>query len=225
MGHYRFLVDTPGALAVFREEYGVLEDVHLELGVGNTTPWGRLDQCPFTVLSTIEKGLHFPVQPLMCEFLRRTGLAPTPYTLGHTTDGFNYYLKIRSGKEKLVTSTLDKDMHNDDFFWVSGNYETTDVPGWYISKNFGSTPIETLQATYFNPGKAALKVVLRYRHRDCHDLLGYVLSYRYTTPRRSRVIDFLKRKWPNGENLITATSTELRASPLAPQRPVKHLAP
>ncbi|GMP24968.1 hypothetical protein CsSME_00002047 [Camellia sinensis var. sinensis] len=147
MGRYRFLVDTPVALAAFREEYGIPDDVHLELGVEDTTPWGRLDQCPFTVLFIIEVGLHFPVNPLICEFLRCTGLAPTQvstntyriineihelnnrlgtnlglaeilrqYTLGHTSDGLAYYLKIRPGKEKIVTGTLDKDLHDDDFF-------------------------------------------------------------------------------------------------------------
>ena len=120
------------------------------------------------MLSIIEGGLRFPVNPLMTEFLRRTGLAPTQvstntyriingvhelnnrlganlglaeilrqYTLGHTGDGFAYYLKIRLGKEKIVTSTPDMDLHDDNFFWVSGNYETADVPGWFIRKNFG----------------------------------------------------------------------------------------
>ncbi|CAL5338262.1 unnamed protein product [Camellia sinensis] len=77
MGKFHFLVDTPAALAAFREEYGIPADVHLELAEEKTTPWGRLDQCPFTVLSIVEGGLRFPVNPLMTEFLRRTGLAPT----------------------------------------------------------------------------------------------------------------------------------------------------
>ncbi|GMP98890.1 hypothetical protein CsSME_00046598 [Camellia sinensis var. sinensis] len=125
MGRFRFLVDTPAALAIFRGEYGIPADIHLELGEIETTPWGRLDQCPFTMLSIIEEGLRFPVNPLMTEFLRRTELAPTQvstntyriingvhelnnrlgtnlglaeilrqYTLGHTGDGFAYYLKI-----------------------------------------------------------------------------------------------------------------------------------
>ena len=77
MGCYRFLVDTPVALAAFREEYGIPVDVHLKLGAKETTPWNRLDQCPFTVLSIKEGGRRFPVNPLLCKFLRRTGLAPT----------------------------------------------------------------------------------------------------------------------------------------------------
>ncbi|GMP87746.1 hypothetical protein CsSME_00039992 [Camellia sinensis var. sinensis] len=146
MGRYCFLVDTPVALAMFREKYNIPDDVHLELSVEDTTPWGRLDQCPFIVLSIIEGGLRFPVNPLIWEFLRRTGLAPTQvstntyrimngihelnnrlgtnlglaeilcqYTLRHTGDGLTYYLKIRPGKEKIVTGTPDKDLHGNNF--------------------------------------------------------------------------------------------------------------
>ncbi|GMP89088.1 hypothetical protein CsSME_00040803 [Camellia sinensis var. sinensis] len=129
MGRYRFLVDTPVILAAFWEKYGVPTDVHLELNAEDTTPWGRLNQCPFTVLSIIEGGLRFPVNPLICEFLRRIGLAPTQYTLGHTGDGLNYYLKIKLGKKKIITGTPNKDIHDDDFFWVSRNYKTVDVSG------------------------------------------------------------------------------------------------
>ena len=64
-------------MAVFREDYGIPADVHLELAEIETTPWGRLDQCPFTVLSIVEGGLRFSVNPLLTEFLCRTGLAPT----------------------------------------------------------------------------------------------------------------------------------------------------
>ena len=147
MGKFRFLVDTPAALAAFREEYGIPADVHLALAEMEPTPWGRLAQCPFAVLSVIEGGLRFPINPLMTEFLRCTGLAPIQvspstyriingvhelnnrlginlclaeilrqYTLGHTGDGLAYYLKIRPGKEKIVTGTPDKDLHDDDFF-------------------------------------------------------------------------------------------------------------
>ncbi|KAF5933905.1 hypothetical protein HYC85_030076 [Camellia sinensis] len=193
MGKFRYLVETPAALAAFREEYGVPADVHLELAEEETTPWGR-EECPFTVLSIVEGGLRFPLNPLITEFLRRTGLAPTQvstntyriingvhelnnrlgirlglaevlrqYTLGHTGDGLAYYLKIRPGREKIVTGTPDKDLHDDDFFWVSGNYETAEVPGWMISKNFGSTSIQALQANYNFPNVEAIRTALRYR--------------------------------------------------------------
>ena len=77
IGKFRFLVDTPTALTVFREEYSIPADVHLVLAEEETTPWGRTKQCPFTVLSIIEGGLRFPLNPLITKFLRRTGLAPT----------------------------------------------------------------------------------------------------------------------------------------------------
>ena len=54
MGKFRFLVDRAAALAAFREVFGILADVHIELAEMEITPWGRLDQCPFTVLSVIE---------------------------------------------------------------------------------------------------------------------------------------------------------------------------
>ncbi|CAL5335536.1 unnamed protein product [Camellia sinensis] len=155
-------------------------------------------------------------------------------------------------------------MHDDDFFWVFGNYETADVPGWYISKNFGSTckscslpgqpiflhcsalmsfllshfaAIEALQANYYNPNEAAIRTVLWYHNRDCHKLLGYVPSFRYTAPRWSRVPNFLRApslppdptlpdvpfirlteeekmaKRSRIKNLITATSAELPSVP------------
>ncbi|GMP83763.1 hypothetical protein CsSME_00037559 [Camellia sinensis var. sinensis] len=77
MGKYRFIVSSPGALAEFRREYNIPDDVILELAKKGDTPWGDLDRCPFTVVSIVEGGLRFPVQPLICEFLRQTRLCPT----------------------------------------------------------------------------------------------------------------------------------------------------
>lgn len=83
--------------------------------------------------------------------------------------------------------------------------------------------------------------MLRYRHRDCHEFLGYVPTYHYSAPHKSKVIDFLQVPSPPPDptlldvplirlteeqemakrrrikNLITATSTELPSiSPSAP---------
>ncbi|GMP57813.1 hypothetical protein CsSME_00021732 [Camellia sinensis var. sinensis] len=77
MGKYRFMVSSPGALAEFRREYNIPDDVHPELAKKGDTPWGELDKCPFTVVSIMEGGLRFPVQSLICEFLRQTRLCPT----------------------------------------------------------------------------------------------------------------------------------------------------
>lgn len=75
--------------------------------------------------------------------------------------------------------------------------------------------------------------MLRYRHRDCNELLGYTPTYRYSAPRRSRVTDFLRVPSPPPDptlpdvplirltdeqemakrsrikNLLTATSAEI----------------
>ncbi|GMQ10427.1 hypothetical protein CsSME_00053430 [Camellia sinensis var. sinensis] len=101
----------------------------------------------------------------------------------------------------------------------------------------GDSTIETLQANYHYPNEAAIKTVLRYRNRDCHELLGYVPTYRYSAPCRSKVTDFLRAPSPpldptlpdvpfirlteaeemakrsRIKNLITATSTELPSIP------------
>ncbi|GMP72289.1 hypothetical protein CsSME_00030377 [Camellia sinensis var. sinensis] len=71
------MVSSPGALAEFCREYNIPDDVHLELAKKGDTPWGELDKCPFTVVSIVEGGLRFPVQPLICELLRQTRLCLT----------------------------------------------------------------------------------------------------------------------------------------------------
>ncbi|GMQ10948.1 hypothetical protein CsSME_00053753 [Camellia sinensis var. sinensis] len=99
--------------------------------------------------------------------------------------------------------------------------------------------IDALQANYHYPNEATIRTVLRYRNRDCHELLDYVPTYRYSTPHRSKVIDFLRTpslppdptlpdvplirltkaeemaKRSCIKNLLTATSTEL---PIIPPR-------
>ena len=63
MGKYRFLVETPGGLAEFRRDYNILDDVQLNLAEQDIVPWGKEGYVPFTLLSIIETGLRFPVQP------------------------------------------------------------------------------------------------------------------------------------------------------------------
>ncbi|KAF5933326.1 hypothetical protein HYC85_029497 [Camellia sinensis] len=102
--------------------------------------------------------------------------------------------------------------------------------------------IEALQAHYYNPNESAIRTVLRYSNRDCHELLGYIPTYRYSAPRRSRVTDFLRASSPPPDptlpdvpliwlteaekmakrsrikNLITAISTELPS--ISPPQPL-----
>ena len=77
MGKYRFLVETPGGLAEFRRDYNIPDDVQLILAEQDIVPWEKEGYVPFTLLSIIETGLRFPVQPLICEFLRQTRICPT----------------------------------------------------------------------------------------------------------------------------------------------------
>ncbi|GMP81793.1 hypothetical protein CsSME_00036386 [Camellia sinensis var. sinensis] len=77
MGKYRFLVDSPGAIAKFRKDYNIPDDVHLLLAELDTTPWRKPGFVPFTVISIVEACLRFLVQPFLYEFLRQTRLYPT----------------------------------------------------------------------------------------------------------------------------------------------------
>lgn len=77
MGKYRFLVNSPGAIAEFRKDYNIPDDVHLSLAELDITPWGKPGFVPFIIKSIVEAGLRFPIQPLICKFLRQTRLCPT----------------------------------------------------------------------------------------------------------------------------------------------------
>ena len=61
MGKYRFLVNSPGAMAEFRKDYNIPDDVHLILADLDIIPWGKHAFVPFTLLSIVETGLRFPV--------------------------------------------------------------------------------------------------------------------------------------------------------------------
>lgn len=176
MGKYRYLVETPGGLAEFRRDYGIPDDVHLTLAKQNIVPWGKAGFVPFTLLSIIETGLRFPVQPLIGEFLRQTRLCPTQlstntyriimgiaelnrqaglnlglaeifhqYSIGSKDDGWVYYIRIRRRREKIIKDTSDKDLNDDDFLWVSGNFEDqqAQIPGRSINWNRGEPGIVT----------------------------------------------------------------------------------
>ena len=41
MGKYRFLVNSPGAIAEFCKDYNIPDDVHLSLAELDTTPWRK----------------------------------------------------------------------------------------------------------------------------------------------------------------------------------------
>ena len=176
MGKYRCLVETPGGLAEFRKDYQIPADVNLVLAEQDVDPWDNEGFVPFTLQSIIETGLRFPVQPLICEFLRQTRLCPTQlstntyriimgidalnrqtglnlglaeilhqYSIGSKNDGWCYYLRIRRGREKIIKHTPDKDLNDDDFLWVSGNFEDlqAQIPGRRINWKKGEPGIHT----------------------------------------------------------------------------------
>ena len=53
------------------------------------------------------------------------------YSIGSKEDGWVYYLRIRRRREKIIKYTPDKDVNDDDFFWVSGIFEDfqAQIPG------------------------------------------------------------------------------------------------
>ncbi|GMP81973.1 hypothetical protein CsSME_00036487 [Camellia sinensis var. sinensis] len=126
MEKYRFMVSSLGAITEFRKDYDVPNDVRFKLAEPNTLPWDQTGFCSFIVLSIVEGGLCFSVQPLLCLNL---GLAELfhQYSLGQTNDDWCYYLKVKKGREKIVKRTPNKDLHGDDFLWVFGNYEDVET--------------------------------------------------------------------------------------------------
>lgn len=57
------------------------------------------------------------------------------YTLSKNKGAFDWYLKVRKSRAKLVESTLHKELNDDDFLWVSAIYEDSEkpIPCWYIN--------------------------------------------------------------------------------------------
>ncbi|GMQ02569.1 hypothetical protein CsSME_00048730 [Camellia sinensis var. sinensis] len=220
MGKYWFMVSSPGALAKFRREYNIPDDVHLELAKKGDTPWGDLDRCPFTVVSIAEGGLRFPTRLCPTQVLNNTykiingvaelnrrlglnlGLAEIlyQYNLSKNKGGFCWYLKVKKGREKFIEGNPDKETNDDDFLWVSSHYEDTEapIPGWYIRKDFGSANYKLLADDYSRANQEAIRVLLRHpaEERESPKLLGFELTYHYTAPLKSRVTDFLRAPSP-----------------------------
>ncbi|GMP37607.1 hypothetical protein CsSME_00009212 [Camellia sinensis var. sinensis] len=243
MGKYRYLVETPGGMAEFRQDYNIPDNVQLTLAKKNVTPWDNEGFVPFTLQSIIETGLRFPVQPLICEFLRQTRLCPTQlstntyriimgiaalnhqtglnlglaeifhqYSIGSKDAGWVYYLRIRRRQEKIVKHTPDKDLNDDDFFWVSGNFEDfqAQIPGRPINWKMGEPDFTHLRSLYSYPNFAVLRAALRVKERGWAKLLNFEPTYRYSGRRKARVTDFLLEEVPESD----PTLPEIRLVPL-----------
>ncbi|THG14579.1 hypothetical protein TEA_004985 [Camellia sinensis var. sinensis] len=197
------MVSSPGALAKSRREYNIPDDVHLELAKKGDTPWGKLDKCPFTtrLCATQVSNNTYKIINGVAELNRRLdlnlGLAEIfhQYSLSKNKGGLCWYLKVKKGRAKLIESNPDKETNDDDFLWVSGRYEDTElsIPGWYIRKYFGSDDYKLLAEDYSCANQEAIRVVLCHstEERESPKLLGFEPTYHYTAPRKSRVTDFL----------------------------------
>ncbi|XP_028104198.1 uncharacterized protein LOC114303275 [Camellia sinensis] len=243
MGKYRYLVETPGGMAEFRQDYQIPDDVQLVLAKKDATPWDNEGFVPFTLQSIIETGLRFPVQPLICEFLRQTRLCPTQlstntyriimgiaalnhqtglnlglaeifhqYSIGSKNAGGVYYLRIRRRREKIIKHTPDKDLNDDDFFWVSGNFEDfqAQIPGRPINWKMGEPDFAHLHSLYSYPNLGVLRAAFRVKERDWAKLLNFEPTYRYSGRRKAKVTDFLLEEAPEPD----PTLPEIRLVPL-----------
>ncbi|GMQ11563.1 hypothetical protein CsSME_00054153 [Camellia sinensis var. sinensis] len=97
------------------------------------------------------------------------------YSIGSKEDGWVYYLRIRRHREKIIKNTLDKDLNDDDFFWVSGNFEDhqAQIPGRRINWKKGEPDSTHLHSLYSYPNLATLHAALRYPERSWAKLLKF----------------------------------------------------
>ncbi|GMP85516.1 hypothetical protein CsSME_00038635 [Camellia sinensis var. sinensis] len=111
------------------------------------------------------------------------------YSLGSKEDGWVYYLRIRRRRDKIIKYTPDKDLNNDDFFSVSGNFEDhqAQIPGRHSAH---------LASLYSYPNLNTLRAALRVEERSWAKLLNFEPTYRYSSRRKARVTDFLLEDAP-----------------------------
>ncbi|GMP64275.1 hypothetical protein CsSME_00025629 [Camellia sinensis var. sinensis] len=90
------------------------------------------------------------------------------YSIGSKEDGWVYYLRIRRRREKIIKNASDKDLNDNDFFWVSGNFEDhqAQIPGRSINWKKGTPDSAHLHSLYSYPNLATLRAALRYPERS-----------------------------------------------------------
>ncbi|GMP91417.1 hypothetical protein CsSME_00042128 [Camellia sinensis var. sinensis] len=134
------------------------------------------------------------------------------YSIGSKKDGWVYYLRIRRRREKIIKNTPDKDLNDDDFFWVSGNFEDhqAQIPGRSINWKKGEPDSAHLHSLYSYPNLATLRAALRYPERSWAKLLKFEPTYRYSGRRKARVTDFLLEEAPEPDPILP----EIRLIPL-----------
>lgn len=81
-GRFRRLCDTPEGLWQFRECYGVPDDIHLELALGDAMREGSDNLVlRISIMSVVEGGVCFPLHPLLCQTLNTYRLAHLQCTI------------------------------------------------------------------------------------------------------------------------------------------------
>ncbi|THG18004.1 hypothetical protein TEA_001399 [Camellia sinensis var. sinensis] len=138
------------------------------------------------------------------------------YSIGSKEDGWVYYLRIRRRREKIIKNTPDKDLNDDDFFWVSVNFEDhqAQIPGQRINWKKGEPDFAHLHSLYSYPNLATLRAALRYPERSWAKLLKFEPTYRYSGRRKVRVTDFLLEEAPEPD----PTLLEIRLIPLTAEK-------
>ena len=139
---YSYLLETPAALATFRQKFNVPNDVEvtyyherIALHRGHGTAF-------FPLMAILEGGVRFPVDPLLTDTLRYYGLCPDQLPpnfyrvvscasrLNHTFDlqlnyhdinhmyslcgnkATNYYLKTRDNRVRLISCLPDSNRNS-----------------------------------------------------------------------------------------------------------------
>ncbi len=70
-------MNTLEAMAIFRRHYGVLDDVYLEYKFWENALPGKPGDLIIPLVAIIEGGVHFPMDPLLANFLNYFNLSPT----------------------------------------------------------------------------------------------------------------------------------------------------
>ena len=76
MGKFRSLVNTPEAMAMFRLDYNILNNVTLSLAKVNAKRMGMRNTIAFPIAAIVEGGVQFPLDPLVRRFLHQVQLTP-----------------------------------------------------------------------------------------------------------------------------------------------------